>query len=177
MSQAQLTDRKLLQYVMKVKKRNVKAQILLRDLRFDVSDFCVPKLRKKNTYISSWLSVELRIIRDKRIIRAASSCLHSQLLLPAKGPNQFAEVSSQQLGPPQNSGTFWGMGPNAPVTKAVPFSHAFTHSSGLRGREALMLLLCLSPRTTSPSRAPRPTATTATVGWSWWTPSVRRRYL
>lgn len=53
MSQAQLTDRKLLQYVMKVKKRNVKAQILLRDLRFDVSDFCVPKLRKKNTYISS----------------------------------------------------------------------------------------------------------------------------
>lgn len=50
MSQAQLTDRKLLQYVMKVKKINVKAQILLRDLRFDVSDFWVPKLRKKNTY-------------------------------------------------------------------------------------------------------------------------------
>lgn len=120
MSQAQLTDRKLLQYVMKMKKRNVKAQILLRDLRFDVSDFCVPKLRKKNTYISSWLSVELRIIRDKRIIRAASSCLHSQLLLPQKDQTSSLKLAPSSWPPPKFR-HFLRDGTKCPSDKSSPF--------------------------------------------------------
>lgn len=63
---------------------------------------------------------------------------------------------------PQQSGTLGGLGgvPSVPV--------------GGEGCEVLNLLLCFCPRTTCPSRVPRPTATIATAGWSWWTPSVRK---
>lgn len=92
--------------------------------------------------------------------------------------NWLSEVRSP-FGAPHDSGIFCGMGPSAPGQKEQPFSHTWGLLCALR--RAMVrhahAALCPSPRTTSLSHAPLPTATTATAGWCSWTPSVRKRCL
>lgn len=92
---------------------------------------------------------------SEELLTHSSSCL-------TKGETSSPNLAFQSHSP-QHSGTFGGLG-------GVPC--VLVEGEGC---EVLNLLLCFSPRTTCRSRAPRPTVTTATAGWSWWTPSVRKR--
>lgn len=94
---------------------------------------------------------------SEELFTHSSSCLTKG---KTNSPNPALQSHS-----PQHSGTFGGLRGMPCVFMEV------------EGCEMLNLLLSFSLRTTCLSRVPQPTATTATAGWSWWTPSVRKRCL
>lgn len=100
-----------------------------------------------------------RLRRNQQTLRGT---FHSQLLLPDKGKNQLTKRGSPES-QPTTLRHLWGTGRNA-----------LSARGGWRvwGAQSASLFF---PRTTCRSRAPPPTATTGTAGWSWWTPSVRKR--